>query len=186
MIISTKSSPTLILSLTKNTRKRKSSMKYSSSHDLQIRYLPTFIISFHSVFIPIVNKSRDRSSKYSEFYLIQQQTNKINQSTRIDENEKDFFLLKSTYQSICTSSKSLHSRNFNQIDLLHNFSMYKFDKYERILTNVKHIDEDLVRSNRSYRYSPNEKYARSSFLDLFFQRDMGNQSLLWRDWCHQV
>lgn len=161
-------------------------MKHSSSYDLQIRYLPTFIISFHSMFIPIVNKSRDRSSKYSEFRLIQQQTNKINQSTRIGENEKDFFLLKSMYQSICTSSKRSHSRNPGRIDLLHNFSMYRFDKYERILTNVKHIDEDLVRSNRSYRYSPNEKYARSSYLGLFFERNMRNQSLRWRDWSHQV
>ena len=88
-------------------------------------------------------------------------------------------------QAICMSSKRSHSvSKQNSIDLLHNFSVYRFGKYENSLVDVKHTDEDLVRLDRFYRYSPNDQYAtKSSFVSEERHRD---QSLQWKGWDHRV
>ena len=132
------------------------------------------------MFIPIINSRRDRSSKYFEDERFFPSPCSINRSTRLNEDQRDSSLPKSMCRAICVSSKRSHyTSGQNPIDdLLHNFSVYKFGKYENSLADVKHIDEDLVRSDRFYRCSPDEKYATKR---LFFGKRLRDQSLQWKD-----
>ena len=52
------------------------------------------------------------------------------------------------WQAICMLSEKSHCNSRqNLIDLLYNFSVYRFGKYENSLADMKQTDENLVLSD---------------------------------------